>query len=210
MRSVWFALVVAVALGVVGVRANADTVDSITGGTTVEAAVPHDSQVDRLESDKSEKDRIHISVNYYTFIPSDGETRTNFGKVWSSFGIGRFRPERPKEWAFDWDVTFWAQDGASEVLLIPLTVGVQRGLSQNPDRQSYLAARVGPYYGKVEDNLKGPDDSKFGVNANLALGMVINQRYVVEARYDWFTKIAGNDLNGLTLTAGVKVFDFSL
>ncbi len=235
MRSVCFPMLIAVVLGVMGAGANADTVDSSAGGLggnsvvqpagtganadtvdasvgdpVIVAAVPPDGQEGAPESDKREKQRIHISVNYYAFLPTDSETRSNFGKVWNSFGIGRFRPERPNKWVFDWDATFWAKDGASDALLIPVTVGVQRGLSRDPDQQSYLAVRVGPYYGKVDDNLMGPDDSKIGGCANVALGLVINRKYVLEARYDWFTKLAGNDLNGLTLTAGVEVFEFSL
>ena len=235
MRSVCFALVVVVALGISGIGANADAADSSAGGPAVDgvvqsagagahadtahasagdlvvvAAAPPDSQSGATGSDKREKQRICISLNYHAFLPTDGETRSNFGKVWSSFGIGRFRPERPKRWVLDWDATFWARDGASDALLIPVTVGVQRGLGQDPDRQSYLAVRVGPYYGKVDDNLKGADVSRIGGCANVALGLVINRKYVLEARYDWFTKLAGNNLNGLTLTAGVKVFEFSL
>ncbi len=102
-----------------------------------------------------------------------------------------------------------SKHGASDALLIPMTVGVLRGLSRNPDRQPYAAVRVGPYYGKVDDNLEGPDESKIGGCAEVALGLVIDRKYVLEARYNWFTKLAGNNFNGLTLTAGVKVAEFS-
>ncbi len=203
MRLVCFALMVAVALGVVGVIAKADTADSSAGGPAVDAAALPASQVGATESGRSEKKRIYVSVDYSAFFPAGSEARRNFGEGWGSIGIGRFRPERPSKWAFDWDVTVLQRDGASDALLIPMTVGAERGLSRNPNRQSYLAARVGPYYGKVDDNLKGPDDTTIGVNANLSTGMVVDQKYVLEARYDWFTKIAARSL--LAVASGVAI-----
>jgi hypothetical protein len=38
----------------------------------------------------------------------------------------------------------------------------------------------------------------------------VKQRYLVEARYDWFSRLAGNDFSGFTLTLGIKVFEFWL
>lgn len=216
MRSVCFALVVAVALGVVGVGAKADTVDPAPGSPAVDAVEPGgqvdtpDSQVEATESRKPEEKRIRVSVEYSPFLPGDADARSSFGTVWGSFGIGLFRPQRPEKWAFDWDLTVLSQSGASDVLLIPLTVGAQRGLGKDPDLQPYVALRAGPYYGSVEDNLKGPDDTKIGANANVSLGVVVDQRYLLEARYDWFSELAGNNLSGFTLTFGVKVFEFSL
>lgn len=91
-----------------------------------------------------------------------------------------------------------------------MTAGVQRGFGTDPEQQSYVAVRVGPYYGAVDDNMKGPDDSTIGFNANVSAGIILNQRYFLEARQDWFSGLAGNDFDGLTLAAGVKIFDFGL
>jgi hypothetical protein len=216
MRSVCFALVVAVALGVAGVAAKADTVDPAPGSPAVDAVEPGgqvgtpDSQIETAESGESEGKKIRVSVEYSPFLPGDADARSTFGTVWGSFGIGLFRPERPERWAFDWDLTVLSQSGESDVLLIPLTVGAQRGFGKDPDLQPYVALRAGPYYGSVEDNLKGPDDTKIGASANVSAGLVLQRRYLLEARYDWFSELAGNDLSGFTLTLGVKVFEFSL
>jgi hypothetical protein len=229
---------VVVALCAVGARANADTVDPRAGGPAVDAvvqpagqadtaanadaadpsvdgpaadaAVPSDGQAGATESGHREKKKTHVAAAYSAFLPTDGETRSNFGNVWHSFGFGFFRPEQPKKPVFSWGFTVLSKDGASDALLIPVTVGVQHGLSQDPDRQAYVAVRVGPYYGKVDDNLEGPDESKIGGCAHIALGLVIDRKYLLEARYSWFTKLAGNNFNGLTLTAGVKIAQFSL
>lgn len=210
MKSVHLVLIVAVALGVSGAKAKADTVDPSVGGVAVEAVVPPSSHVVATEGGKSEKERICVSVTYSAFFPGDGETRENFGTMWWSIGIGRFHPERPDAWTFDWDATMLRKKGASKALLIPVTAGVQRGLDTQRDVQPYVAVRLGPYYGEVGDNTKGPDDATIGFNANASAGIIVQRKYVLEARYDWFTPIAGNDFNGITLTAGVKVFDFSL
>jgi len=237
MRLVGFVLMVAMALGAMGVGAsaatldssasspavdgvalpvqmstgaNADTVAPTTSAPTVAVAVPPGDQVNSKESDKREKKKIRVSLNYYGFFPRDSETRDNFGQVWGSIGIGLFRPERPNKWAFAWDATFLTKNGTSKALLIPVTVGAERGLGKDPDWQPYFAVRVGPFYGKVDNSVKGPDASKIGLTANFALGSVIHQKYLLEARYDWFPSIAGNDLDGFTVTLGVKVLQFSL
>jgi hypothetical protein len=236
MRSVGFALIGVVALCVAGIGANADTVDPSAGTLAIaatvqaagqadtapdadatkasaddpaaEAAVPPEGQAGATEGAEQEK-KSYLAVAYLAFMPTDGKTRTNFGKVWGGFGIGLFSPEYPHKQAFSWSISVLPKNGKSDALLIPLTVGVQRGFGQDPDLQSYAAVRVGPYYGKVEDNLQGPDDSKIGGCANVALGLIIDRRFLVEARYDWFTKLAGNNFNGLTLTAAVRVLSFS-
>ena len=159
---------------------------------------------------KGKKKRICVEVSYAAFIPSDGDTRSNFDEVWSSIGVGRFIPERPNHWAFDWDVTWLDEQGVSDADLIPLTAGVQRGLGIHRDRQPYVTVRVGPYYGDVDHNTKGPDATKIGLNANASLGVILKQKYFLEARYDLFSRLAGNNFNGFTFTGGVKVLEFSL
>jgi hypothetical protein len=209
MRSLCLALVVAVALGVAGVGVQADTAEPAPGSPTADAVQPG-GQGGTTRSDERGKKKIRIAVEYSPFLPGDADAKSHFGGVWGRFGIGLFRPERPERWAFDWDLSVLSKSGASEALLIPVTVGAQRGFSTNPDLQPYVALRVGPYYGSVENNLKGPDDTKIGANANVSAGLVVKQRYLVEARYDWFSRLAGNDFSGFTLTLGIKVFEFWL
>ncbi len=207
MKTVHLVLIVAAVLGVTGLKA--DTVNPSAGGAAADAVVVPSSPVATTEGGKT-KERIHISVDYSAFFPTDSEARKNFGKLWSSVGIGRFYPERPNKWAFDWDARLLRKKRTSEALLIPLSAGVQRGLGAPRGLQPYVAARVGPYYGVIEDNTKGPDDTKIGFNANVSAGVIVKRRYVLEARYDWFSRIAGNNLSGFALTAGVKICDFSL
>ena len=159
MRSVCLALVVAVVLGVVGVAAKADTVDPAPGSAAVDEVQPG-GQVDATQSGKHKR-KICVAVEYSPFLPGDADARSEFGTAWGRFGIGFFRPDRPQRWAFDWDVSVLSESNASEALLIPVTVGVQRGLSKNPDLQPYVALRVGPYYGSVEDNLNGHSKDQY-------------------------------------------------
>jgi len=234
MRPVVFALVAVLMLLGAGAVVNAQTTDANAGNTlTIGGAIQAPdivASIDTVEtktvavaentttssdtpadpSSENDESRIFISLNYYGYIPTDSTTRDIFGDIWHSFFISRFRPDRPNKWVFDWDATLWWRNADSNLLIIPVSVGVQRGFSEDPNRQPYLALRVGGYWGRVTDNLQGPDDSKFGADANVALGLVIDQKYVVEARYDWYSKLAGNDLNGFTIMAGVKIFSFKL
>jgi hypothetical protein len=195
--------------GQVDAAASTDATQASADGPAADAAAPPDVQVGAAESGQRKKKTIHVAVSYSAFMPTDGETRSNFGKVWNGLGLGFFRPERPRKLVFDWSFSVLSKNGASDALLIPVTAGVLRGFSPDPDRQPYVALRVGPYYGTVDDNREGPDDSKIGACANIAFGLVIDRRYLLEARYDWFTTLAGNNFNGLTLTVAAKVFQYS-
>jgi hypothetical protein len=155
MRSVGSALIVIVALCVVGVAANADTVDSSTGSSTAakvaqaagqvdtaatagateagadapaaDAADPSDGQVVATESGQRKKETIHVGVAYFAFMPTDGDTKRNFGELWNGFGVGVFRPEAPSKLGFSWSLSVLSKNGESDALLVPMTVGVQRG-----------------------------------------------------------------------------------
>jgi hypothetical protein len=46
-----------------------------------------------------------------------------------------------------------------------------------------------------------------GINANATLGVLFNERFQIAARYDVYSKVGGFSFNGLTLSAGIKLFD---
>lgn len=192
-------------------RANAGTGDANPGAPVADQAVPSVPQAATGQSRTRQKMKLQVAVQYSPFFPSDHDTRDNFGSRWDGFGLALFRPECSMKWVFDWSASVLTKNGRSDALLIPATVGVKRALRcSNPELRPYVALRAGPYYGKVDDNLMGSDDTTIGANANVSVGVYIQQRYIVEARYDWFTRLAGNNFNGFTVTVGARVFGFSL
>ena len=59
---------------------------------------------------------------------------------------------------------------------------------------------------KAADTL-GINETHIGLNVNAALGVVIQERYFVEGRYDHFDHFAGFDFDGFSISAGVKLLD---
>lgn len=70
-----------------------------------------------------------------------------------------------------------------------------------------MALHAGPCCGRVEAEALGIGETRTGINANAAVGMVIDKRYFVEGRHDYFGRVAGFDLGGFSVSAGVRAFD---
>ena len=73
-----------------------------------------------------------------------------------------------------------------------------------------MTLRCGPYYGKIEDAIAGTRETHTGLNANVAYGVVIKRKFYIEARYDYFSRFSGRKFDGLSLSAGVRLFDIKL
>jgi hypothetical protein len=67
---------------------------------------------------------------------------------------------------------------------------------------TYVAARVGPYYGKAKNRLAGVDESTVGLNGHVALGGLFGRRFLLELRYDWYTEIQHTHFDGFTFQVG--------
>jgi len=155
------------------------------------------------------REKIPIYVGGSLFFPTASSTRDAFGGTWPQLTVGRLETERPDKWKATFDLALFRRDDAYEARLMPLTVGVQRGIGTNSTKavQPYVALRAGPYYGRVEAEALGISETRIGINANAAVGVVIQERYFVEGRYDYFGRVAGFDLGGFSISAGVRVFD---
>lgn len=158
----------------------------------------------------AEKTKISLGITYGVFVPSSGSTRSIFGHSWFGLSGGLVDREKPNRWTMVWDFNIRSHERAGEVSLYPLTIGVQRGLGRAGFAQPYVALRAGPYYGEVKADVIGVRESALGLNANVALGVIFQERFYLEARYDYFSRFARSNFDGLTLTAGVRLFDFGL
>jgi len=159
----------------------------------------------------SARDKISIYGGYIYFTPAASATRDAFGGAWPQPTLGRLETEKPDKWALTYDAASFRHEGDYDAQLIPVTVGVQHrlGSSRTDDFQPYVALRAGPYYGKIEEDDADVSQSYIGLNANVGVGVVIQQRYLLEARYDHFGgRPEGFRLDGFSILAGVKLFDF--
>jgi hypothetical protein len=155
------------------------------------------------------REKTSIYVGYSYFFPTASSTGDAFGNAWPQLTAGRLETDRPERWVGTFDVASFRRNDSYRADLFPLTLGVQRGIGAHgtEDVQPYMALRAGPYYGRVKSEAAGIDETRIGLNANAALGVVIRERYFVEGRYDHFGRIAGFSLDGFSITAGVKLLE---
>lgn len=163
-----------------------------------------------LAAGGAKADTYQVGMTYGTFSPSKSNVRENFGKSWSRFSIGRVDTTKPLKWQPSLDIATFYDDGPGTARLYAITWGYERALVPDKSVQPYSAIRVGPYYGDITAAGGNPSGNGFGLNANAALGVAFNQQFFIEARYDFFSRMAGFNFDGLTLSAGVKLFDISL
>jgi hypothetical protein len=159
----------------------------------------------------SARDKISIYAGYTYFTPAAASTRDAFGGAWPKPTLGRLETKKPDKWTLTYDAASFQHEGDYTALLVPVTVGVQRRLSRSAtdNLQPYVALRAGPYYGKIEDDDGDVSQSYINLNANIGVGVVIQKRYLIEARYDHFGgRPEGFRLDGFSILAGVKLFDF--
>jgi hypothetical protein len=153
-----------------------------------------------------ETKKLSIAVSYSVFRPSSGATRDTFGSTWSGIGIAPFTRQRSERWRPTFDVTLYSHDDVGRATLVPVTFGVQKAFGSSGTAIPYASVRVGPYYGRVRDAL-GERTTHIGFDANAAVGVTFKERFFLEARYDYFSRIAGTRFDGVSLTVGVRVFD---
>ncbi len=158
----------------------------------------------------AEKSKISIAASFGTFRPSDSEIRGWFDDTLTRFSFRTFEPDKPTKWRFVTEGGAYRLDGPIDVRLYPVTFGWERGLSEKGNVRPYLSLRAGPYYGSVNETLTGESETKIGLNANAAIGIIFSRNYYAEIRYDYFSEIADRNFDGLSLSVGMRLFDIRL
>ncbi len=154
--------------------------------------------------------KVSVAFSYGSFMPTSSKTRDEFGSSFSRIGLTTFDTSKPAEWRFIGEIGFYDLNGPQDLRMIPVTVGAEKRIGNNQSLMPYIAIKGGPYFGTVENNLTGDTGHHVGLNLNASLGIVLKQRFFAEARYDYFSPLAGATLDGFSLTVGVKLFDLNL
>jgi hypothetical protein len=158
----------------------------------------------------AEKSEISFALGYGAFMPTSSATKDAFDSTWTRISFTTFEPKKPASWRFITEGGSYKLDGSADVSLYPLTLGFERGFGESHSTRPYVVLRAGPYYGRVQNAAAGIDEKHIGLNTNVSLGLVFSQRYYVEARYDYFSELAGYDFNGFSIYAGMKLFSVKL
>lgn len=157
------------------------------------------------------KAKMHFGPAIGVLLPTSGKVQDTFGSSWTRYGLRPFITEVPERWRFMIDLSYYAMDdGTDQAKLVPITAGFIRGLSQHKDMLTYVAVNMGPFYGNVDAPSVGVSKKGWGVNTNATFGMVFNQRWSLEARYEYMTKFAGFDFSAFSISIGLRMFDISL
>jgi hypothetical protein len=159
----------------------------------------------------AEKSKLTFALGGGVFMPMDSATKDKFGDSWTRISFTTFEPEKTAEWRFISEGGSYQLDGgAADVSLYPISFGFERGFGENHSVRPYMVLRAGPYYGKVHDDSLGINEKHIGLNGNVSLGLVFSRRYYLEARYDYFSELAGYDFSGFSVYAGMKLFSMKL
>ena len=172
---------------------------------------PADSQAQPESTTETRKAKLHFGPSIGLFNPTGSAVQDTFGGNWTRFGLRPFLTEVPKRWRFMFDLSYYAMDdGTDRATLIPITGGFMKGLSQHKDMLTYAALNMGPYYANVDAPSVGINKTGWGLNTNATLGIVLNQRWSFEARYEFMNEFSGFDFSAFSLSVGLRMFDISL
>lgn len=141
------------------------------------------------------------------FMPVDAGTRDRFSKTWMRVGLKPFERDKRTMPHFSAESGAFRFNGPTDIDLYEISAGVEKGLTPTANVQSYLAFRGGPYWGKMTDNTAGTSDTNVGLNLNASYGLIFRRNVYAELRYDYFSRFAGVEMSGLSLSVGFRLFD---
>lgn len=206
-------MVVILAAGIAWAADETPTTPAPQPGPAIEQPqqTPAETPPEPIVEKETIKAKMHFGPSIGIFRPTSGKVQDTFGSTWTRFGLRPFIMEVPERGRIMLDLSYYAMDdGTDRAILIPLTAGYMMAISQHKDMLTYAAVNAGPFYGSVDAPSVGADKSGWGLNANATLGVALNQRWSLEARYDFFNKFAGFDFSAFSLSVGFRLFDVSL
>lgn len=157
------------------------------------------------------KAKLHFGPSIGIYRPTSEKVQDTFGSNWTRFGLRPFLTEVPDRWRFMFDLSYYGMsNGDDSATLIPITAGFMKGLTQHKDMLTYVALNMGPYYARVDAPSIGVNKTGWGLNANATVGAIFNQRWSLEARYEFMNEFAGFDFSAFSISVGLRMFDVSL
>ncbi len=153
-----------------------------------------------------------IGIDASIFAPSNGKTRSRFGKTWTIIGLALGRPDSPSaagRFGADFDVT-QNSSGNHHAFVAPLGIHYRRAFSADDvTRKRPLI----PYYGVSADfvvlDLRSPEDNvhsrfRLGYGGSAVVGTTVGASGFAEAKYLAIGKVRGFDLSGASVTVGIR------
>lgn len=156
----------------------------------------------------AEQEKTPVALTFELYMPTNSSTRDVFGATWAGFGLDVLRPQETEKWRPLFSVHGMSADNDGDATIFGINFGMQKAFGDKDAKtQPFVVLRAGPYHGDISVPGLGIDESKWGLNANAEAGLLFNKRFVIKARYDFYSKIGGFSFDGFTFSAGVKLFD---
>ncbi len=162
---------------------------------------------EEMETIKIERPTVSVALTAGVFMPLSSDTKDTFGSSFTRIALTSFDMQKSADWKFIMEAGSYSfSDSDTKLRMIPITAGFERAIGdQERATLPYVAVKAGPYFGRISDSLLG-SDNHVGLNVNASLGVVIKNRFYVEGRYDYFSSMEGFNLDGLSISAGIKLF----
>jgi hypothetical protein len=164
------------------------------------------------EGEDQKRHVIPLAISVSLYRPFNGTTRDRFGDTWFGISGGVLSRRYSNRWRFTFEAEYRQHEDIGKATLIPVTFGVAHALGKESKAGwlPFVTLRAGPYYGKVKGDRLPSEDDTVGFNTNVSVGVVYRGRYSLSLRYDYFSRFASTNFDGLTLRAAVRVLDLKL
>jgi len=156
----------------------------------------------------ADDEKTPIAVSFQVYYPTSSETKDVFGNAWTGFGLDVLRLQDTEKWRPLISFHGMTTNDIGDATIIAANFGMQKTFGdEDDDVQPFVVLQAGPYWGDVEVPSLGVDESKLGFNANVEGGIIINKRFQLKVRYDYYSRIGGFSFDGFTISAGIKLFE---
>ncbi len=163
---------------------------------------PWKIEVRAIQNDEKKKEKPLWGMNLGAYFPVDGDISDLFGSALPRFGFSPVDRKFEKKFDIVTDVNIlFADSDDARLFIFPVTVGAVLGIGDQTTK-GFVAVNAGPAlydYVLFRSNGKGFDRfdaRKIGWNVNLEVGILLNNRFSITGRYDWFNKSDDFDFSG--------------
>ncbi len=166
---------------------------------------PWKIEVRGVQNEDKKKEKPLWGINLGAYFPVDGDISDLFGSALPRFGFSPVDRKFEKKFDIVTDVNIlFANSDDARLFILPVTVGAVIGIGGEKTK-GFVAINAGPaYYDYVLFRFNGIgfdrfDARKIGWNVNLEVGVLLNNRFSITGRYDWFNKSDDFDFSGYSV-----------
>lgn len=159
------------------------------------------------------QDGPNFGVQVGLYLPTNDRIRDAFGDSVFNFGIGPVNGRRPGQGSVTPELNILnANRNGNRLFIGTLTYGYEQhfGVSDNASTLPYARIFAGGSYFDYGVGIGAARQSgrRFGLTGGAEIGVILNQRLRLSARYNTFSRQDGLNFDGITLSATFAVARF--